>query len=123
MPHHCDRVGNMVGRTPRMNSGSISHRAPVILAFRRASLARAGVGLVILFLFSAIGLVRGALQFDVFLGYDGMVPEACWFPVVCEVKNDGPSFTGKVEIKTSNSQDPALFTTIELPTGTLKRFV
>ena len=29
-----------------------------------------------------------ALQFDVFLGYDFVVPEATWFPVVCEIKND-----------------------------------
>ncbi len=106
-----------------MNSGPTSHGAPVIVSNRRALLAKARLGLVFLFLFGAIGLARAALQFDVFLGYDGMVPEACWFPVVCEVKNDGPSFTGRVEIKTSNSQDPALFTTVELPTGTLKRFV
>src|ERR1043165_3170999 len=38
-----------------------------------------------------------ALQFDVFLGYDGVVPNATWIPIVCEVKNDGPSFNG-VEI-------------------------
>src|SRR5216684_2598583 len=38
------------------------------------------------------------LQFDVFLGYDGIVPEASWFPVVCEIKNDGPGFVGVVEV-------------------------
>jgi hypothetical protein len=39
-----------------------------------------------------------ALQFDVFLGYDGTVREASWFPIVCEIKNDGPSFTGVIEV-------------------------
>jgi hypothetical protein len=66
---------------------------------------------------------KAALQFDVFLGYDGVVPEACWFPIVCELRNDGPSFTGTVEIKASNNQDQTLRMAVELPTGTLKRLV
>src|SRR5579885_1545447 len=66
---------------------------------------------------------RAALQFDVFVGYDGLVSEASWFPIVCEVKNDGPSFTGTVEIKGGNSQEQTTLMTVELPTGTLKRFV
>jgi len=66
---------------------------------------------------------RAVLQFDVFLGYDGFVPEACWFPIVCEVKNDGPPFTGTVEVKGGYNQEQTLLMTVELPTGTLKRFV
>ncbi len=68
---------------------------------------------------------RAAQQFDVFLGYDGIVPEASWFPVVCEVKNDGPSFTGTVELSGGpyNNQEQMLRMPVELPTGTLKRFV
>jgi hypothetical protein len=66
---------------------------------------------------------RAAMQFDVFLGYDGVVPEASWFPIVCEVKNDGPSFTGTVEVKGGYNQDQTLLMSVELPTGTLKRFV
>jgi hypothetical protein len=66
---------------------------------------------------------KGALQFDVFPGYDGIVPEASWFPVVCEIKNDGPSFTGTVEVKRSDDPDQTLLTPVELPTGTLKRLV
>lgn len=65
---------------------------------------------------------RAALQFDVFLGYDGIVPEASWFPVVCEVKNDGPTFTGVIEVNGGNwnpGQTRRIF--VELPTGTLKR--
>ncbi len=64
---------------------------------------------------------RAALQFDVFLGYDGLVPEASWFPIVCEVKNDGPSFMGVVEVDSNQGQPRRL--AVELPTGTLKRFV
>ena len=75
------------------------------------------------FLFGAQEVVRAALQFDVFPGYDGIVPEASWFPIVCEVKNDGPSFTGTVEVKRADNDELTLLTTIELPTGTLKRFV
>ncbi len=64
------------------------------------------------------------LQFDVFLGYDGIVPEASWFPVVCEVKNDGPSFVGTVEVMPGNyNQGQTRRAVVELPTGTLKRFV
>jgi hypothetical protein len=63
-------------------------------------------------------------QFDAFLGYDMIVPEAAWFPVVCEIKNDGPTFTGTVELTAGNyNQGQTRRATIELPTGTLKRFV
>ncbi len=67
---------------------------------------------------------RAALQFDVFMGYDGVVPEASWFPVICEVKNDGPSFTALFELSPgvyNQSQNRTMV--VELPTGTLKRFV
>ena len=74
---------------------------------------------VSLFAFSA----RAALQFDVFLGYDGVVPNATWIPVVCEVKNDGPSFTGTVEVDSdSGNSGQTRKMVVELPTGTLKRF-
>jgi hypothetical protein len=63
-------------------------------------------------------------QFDVFPGYDDIVPDASWFPIVCEVKNDGPSFMGDVEVATDNNYGPgqARHMRVELPTGTLKRF-
>ncbi len=66
-----------------------------------------------------------AIQFDVFLGYDGIVPEASWFPVVCEVKNDGPTFNGVVELSGGGmfDQSLAIRLPVELPTGTLKRLV
>jgi hypothetical protein len=68
--------------------------------------------------------LRAALQFDVFLGYDGIVPQACWFPVVCEIKNDGPPFVGTVELDGGRfNQEQPRRAVVELPTGTLKRFV
>src|SRR4051794_11463762 len=67
---------------------------------------------------------RAALQFDVFLGYDGVVSEASWFPVVCEVKNDGPSFNGIIEVASGSfNQSQTRRVVVELPTGTLKRLV
>jgi len=67
---------------------------------------------------------RAVLQFDVFVGYDSVVPEASWFPLMCEIKNDGPSFTGVIEVSPGQfnaSQVRRLV--VELPTGTLKRIV
>jgi hypothetical protein len=75
--------------------------------------------------------VRGALQFDVFLGYggqptgvDGVVREAGWFAFGCELHNDGPGFDAVVEI---TSADSGVAQTrrqaIELPTNTRKRLV
>src|SRR5437016_1839221 len=61
-------------------------------------------------------------QFDVFLGYDGLVPEATWFPIQCEVKNDGPSFIGIIEVDPGNANPGQVRRmVVELPTGTLKR--
>jgi hypothetical protein len=66
---------------------------------------------------------QAALQFDVFLGYDGVVPNSTWIPIVCEAKNDGPSFTGVVEVDSGdNSSGQTRKMIVELPTGTLKRF-
>jgi hypothetical protein len=65
---------------------------------------------------------RDPIQFDVFLGHDGIVPEASWFPVICEIKNDGPGFTATIEIAGGNyNQGQTLREVVELPTGTLKR--
>jgi len=65
-----------------------------------------------------------ALQFDVFLGHDGIVREGTWFPVVCELKNDGPPFTAVIEVSASVfSQGQPRRANVELPTGTLKRLV
>ncbi len=76
------------------------------------------------FLWCGVGISHAALQFDVFLGYDGIVPEACWFPVVCEIKNDGFPFKGIVELSGGlNNPGQTVRQVVELPTGTLKRLV
>lgn len=85
---------------------------------------KAGKFAILLLVLLGLGVLpaRAVLQFDVFLGYDGVVPEASWFPVVCEIKNDGPGFVGIVEISSgrfNESQTRRLV--VELPTGTLKR--
>lgn len=67
--------------------------------------------------------LRGALQFDVFPGYDGIVPEGSWFPILFEIKNDGSSFNGTIEVTGGNNSPGQTYRiTAELPTGTLKRF-
>jgi hypothetical protein len=79
------------------------------------------------FLLSAIGFVplaRSELQFDVFVGYDGIVPEANWFPIVCEVRNDGQSFNAFFEISSGQfGQSQVRRVPLELPTNTRKRVV
>jgi len=72
------------------------------------------------------GKARAAVQFDVFLGFgnDGFVREANWFPVTCEINNDGPTFTGVVELTGVNSGgDNVRRFVVELPTDTRKRIV
>ncbi|HWF18776.1 MAG TPA: hypothetical protein VG754_05885, partial [Verrucomicrobiae bacterium] len=75
-------------------------------------------------LFLSVFTSRAAIQFDVFDGFDDWVPEASWFPIVCEIKNDGASFNGVIEItggQFNEGQTRRVF--VELPTGTLKRIV
>src|SRR5687768_12699291 len=74
--------------------------------------------------FSFVQFAHAALQFDVFIGYDGVVPEASWFPVVCEVRNDGPSFNAFFEVSSGQfNQNQVRRVPIELPTNTRKRVV
>ncbi|MEO6033812.1 MAG: hypothetical protein ABIQ35_01005, partial [Verrucomicrobiota bacterium] len=78
--------------------------------------------LLVAFLFNFASSSKAALQFDVFLGYDGIVPEASWFPVVCEVRNDGPSFNAFLEISSGQfNQNQVRRVPLELPTNTRKR--
>jgi len=77
-----------------------------------------------LILIGSIASVSAAVRFDVFLGYDGILPEASWFPVSFEVQNDGPSFTGVVEISPGQfNQGQSRLMTVDLPSQTMKRFV
>ena len=64
------------------------------------------------------------LQFDVFLGYGDVVPEAGWFPVICEIKNDGPEFNAVIEISAAQfNQSQTRQVPVQLPTNTKKRIV
>lgn len=67
--------------------------------------------------------LRAALQFDVFLGLDNYIPEASWFPIICEVNNDGPAFQGVIEVAGGGMGQGgyARLVPVELPTGTRKR--
>src|SRR5580704_16369741 len=88
---------------------------------RKAAIHPTLAFLLALMVFAAAN-ARAAIQFDVFPGYDGVVPEASWFPMVCEVKNDGPSFTGVIEVSSGVfNQSQTRRVVVELPTGTLKR--
>jgi len=91
---------------------------------RALRLAALRLALVLLVCMGGAEALRGAPQFDVFLGYDGIVPEGSWFPVACEIKNDGPSFMGVVEVSSAGygqRQGQVQQVLVELPTGTLKR--
>jgi len=75
------------------------------------------------------GLGRAAVQFDVFVGYgsgggnEGVVREACWFPIGCEVFNEGDSFKATIEFSTApGGRGHVVETPIELPAQTRKRF-
>lgn len=79
---------------------------------------------IILLLWIATVSVPAAVRFDMFVGYDGLVPVGRWFPVSFEVQNDGPPFTATVEVSPgqfTSTQDRTMV--VELPTGTTKRFV
>jgi hypothetical protein len=97
--------------------------------FDVASARRAGRGrpLRLCLLVAALALVctsRAAVRFDVFLGYDGVVREASWMPVVCEIVNDGPPFQGVIEVAPGQlGKGQTQLLPVELPTGTLKRVV
>jgi hypothetical protein len=73
----------------------------------------------------AVWLVQpahAAVRFDVFPGYDGIVPEGSWFPFVFEIANDGPTFNGVVKVAASQyDQAGSRLFPVELPTGTTKR--
>ena len=77
-----------------------------------------------LLVLAAAPALCAAVRFDVFLGYDGIIPENSWFPVVCEVQNDGPGFVGEIEVTAGQfGQGQNRLLVVELPTGTTKRIV
>jgi hypothetical protein len=66
---------------------------------------------------------RAAIRFDMFVGYDNIVPQGNWFPITFEVQNDGPAFTALLEISPDYyNANQTRRMVVELPTGTTKRF-
>lgn len=87
----------------------------------RSQLARF-LSLLAILVFLASTSLRAALQFDVFIGYDGLVREASWTPFVCELKNDDAPIKGFIEIAPGSfGKGQTYQVPIELPTGTMKR--
>ncbi len=68
-------------------------------------------------------LANANVRFDVFVGYDGLVPTCAWFPITCELQNDGPGFAADIEISSDQISGGGYTrrVPVELPTGTQKR--
>src|SRR5580658_10375801 len=65
---------------------------------------------------------RADLRFDAFLGYDDILPEHSWFPITCEIFNDGPAFNAVVEVTAQDfGEGQARRFMLDLPTNTRKR--
>jgi hypothetical protein len=79
---------------------------------------------LLLFAMLSAGPAKAALQFDVHVGYEGNIHEASWFPIVCEIFNDGPSFNAVIEVSGGQfGNDQLREVPVELPTNTRKRIV
>ena len=63
---------------------------------------------VFLLVLASLAPARALVRFDVFLGYDGILPEASWFPVSFEVQNDGAPFIGDRKSTRLNSSHALL---------------
>ena len=109
----------------------MSERIAILPSRRASDGPRGGAFLLALLVTTLLAAspLRAALQFDVFVGYgsgggnDGVVREAAWFPVACEILNDGPAFDGVVEFSSRQTgAGQARRIRIELPTNTRKRF-
>ena len=89
--------------------------------------ANSGLGLLcltVLALLVSAAAARADLQFDVFVGYDQVLPDHSWFPITCELYNDGPSFNAVIEVTAGEwgSGQVRRFP-VDLPTNTRKRVV
>ena len=77
--------------------------------------------LLLAWLLLACVSARGAIQFDIFAGYEGHAHTGSWFPLAVEVLNDGPSFDGVIEIAPSTMGTQTVRLPVSLPNGTRKR--
>src|SRR6185369_8580957 len=56
--------------------------------------------------------------------YESTIHEAAWFPITCEVYNDGPSFNAIIEVSGGQfGGEQARQVPVELPTNTRKRII
>src|ERR1043166_5119312 len=86
-----------------------------------ASYSRLFMLLVVLLMTFPIRLCA-AVRLDVFAGYDGILTQGGFFPVIFDVYNDGPPFNGIIELTPGQfGQGQLRQIPVELPTGTLKR--
>ncbi|HWD20393.1 MAG TPA: hypothetical protein VHB20_14050 [Verrucomicrobiae bacterium] len=97
--------------------------APMKVTFRPARPWKSMVVSVLAALFFClVPSARAVLQFDVFLGFDDLVPERSWFPITCELYNDGPAFNAVIEVSAGGlNTTPLRRVPVDLPTGTRKR--
>jgi len=78
----------------------------------------------LLALFAVLESRAAGPRFDVFLGYNNLLPRQGWFPITCEVQNDGPAFNGIIEVSAENfGGGQTRRVKVDLPTSTLKRVV
>lgn len=96
---------------------------------RAAPRTKLWLGVALGALIFGLATARAELQFDVFVGYgsgganDGIVREGAWFPVACEIFNDGPSFDAVFEFSSQQiGGGQAVRLPVELPSNTRKRF-
>jgi hypothetical protein len=83
----------------------------------------AGLWLALLAALTALPM-QAAIRFDLFIGYDSIVPQGAWFPATFEIFNDGQPFNAKLEISSGQfAQNQTRTMMIELPKGTTKRFI
>lgn len=88
----------------------------------RQTLVAFRISLLAVAMMISVAALRAEVRFDVFIGYDGTVREANWFPITCEIMNNGPGFVGVIEVTPSSyGKGQTQRFPIELPTGTLKR--
>ncbi len=100
--------------------------SPAVSPVRTILRSRTGalLCLVLLLALTFVTPTRAAVRFDMFTGYDGIVPQGSWFPIAFEVQNDGPPFVAVVEVSPGQFNSTQTRTmVVELPTGTTKRFV
>src|SRR6266480_3078351 len=89
-------------RRPRPRALRSPNNPPFFSPFPHApTLPRSHAPHALLLLLCSLLSAHAAVRFDVFLGYDGILPEASWFPLAFEVQNDGPPFVGVVEDRKS----------------------